>query len=67
IKERVEQFVQVPVIEDIPHYKGNGPLAGIVSGMEYIEADWYAIMPCDAQELNNCIKDLNMFKVKNEL
>ena len=21
IKERVEQFVQVPVIEDIPHYK----------------------------------------------
>lgn len=22
IKERVEQFVQVPVIEDIPHYKG---------------------------------------------
>lgn len=53
IKERVEQFVQVPVIEDIPHYKGNGPLAGIVSGMEYIEADWYAIMPCDAPNVSN--------------
>jgi len=52
IKERVEQFVQVPVIEDIPHYKGNGPLAGIVSGMEYIEADWYAIMPCDAPNIS---------------
>ncbi|MED2182506.1 molybdenum cofactor guanylyltransferase [Bacillus wiedmannii] len=52
IKERVEQLVQVPVIEDIPHYKGNGPLAGIVSGMEYIEADWYAIMPCDAPNIS---------------
>ncbi|PGD05466.1 molybdenum cofactor guanylyltransferase [Bacillus wiedmannii] len=52
IKERVEQLVQVPVIEDIPHYKGNGPLAGIVSGMEYIEADWYAIMPCDAPNVS---------------
>ncbi|MGE7883162.1 molybdenum cofactor guanylyltransferase [Bacillus sp. NPDC094077] len=52
IKERVGQFVQVPVIEDIPHYKGNGPLAGIVSGMEYIEADWYAIMPCDAPNVS---------------
>lgn len=53
IKERVEQLIQVPVIEDIPHYKGNGPLAGIVSGMEYIEADWYAIMPCDAPNVSN--------------
>ncbi|HDR7656765.1 MULTISPECIES: molybdenum cofactor guanylyltransferase [Bacillus] len=53
IKERVEQLVQVPVIEDIPHYKGNGPLAGIVSGMEYIEADWYAIMPCDAPNVSH--------------
>ncbi|EJQ46076.1 hypothetical protein IEQ_04126 [Bacillus cereus BAG6X1-2] len=52
IKERVEQLVQVSVIEDIPHYKGNGPLAGIVSGMEYIEADWYAIMPCDAPNVS---------------
>ena len=26
IKERVEQFVQVPVIEDIPHYKGTDHL-----------------------------------------
>ncbi|UYX51532.1 molybdenum cofactor guanylyltransferase [Bacillus thuringiensis] len=53
IKERIEQLVQVPVIEDIPHYKGNGPLAGIVSGMEYIEADWYAIMPCDAPNVSH--------------
>ncbi|EJS73625.1 molybdenum cofactor guanylyltransferase [Bacillus cereus] len=53
IKERLEQFVQAPVIEDIPHYKGNGPLAGIVSGMEYVEADWYVIMPCDAPNVSH--------------
>lgn len=52
IKERLEQLVQVSVIEDIPHYKGNGPLAGIVSGMEYMEADWYVIMPCDAPNVS---------------
>ncbi|MGH0601384.1 molybdenum cofactor guanylyltransferase [Bacillus mycoides] len=53
IKERVEQLVQVPVIEDMSHYKGNGPLAGIVSGMEYIDSDWYIIMPCDAPNVSN--------------
>ena len=53
IKEQVEQLVQVPVIEDISHYKGNGPLAGIVSGMEYIDSDWYIIMPCDAPNVSN--------------
>ena len=26
LKERVEKLVQVPVIEDIPHYKGTGHL-----------------------------------------
>lgn len=53
IKERVEQLVQVPVIEDISNYKGNGPLAGIVSGMEYIDSDWYIVMPCDAPNVSN--------------
>ncbi|MBJ8055201.1 molybdenum cofactor guanylyltransferase [Bacillus cereus] len=53
IKERLENLVQVPVIEDIPNYKGNGPLAGIVSGMEYIDSDWYIIIPCDAPNVSN--------------
>ncbi|MEV5109588.1 molybdenum cofactor guanylyltransferase [Bacillus sp. LBA3-1-1.1] len=53
IKERVERLVQVPVIEDMSHYKGNGPLAGIISGMEYIDSDWYIIMPCDAPNVSN--------------
>ncbi|PHD98635.1 molybdenum cofactor guanylyltransferase [Bacillus toyonensis] len=66
IKERVEQFVQVPVIEDIPHYKGNGPLAGIVSGMEYIEADWYAIMPCDAPNVSHEWFTILLEKTNNE-
>ncbi len=39
IKERVEKRVQLPIIEDIQHYKGTGTLAGIVTGMENIETD----------------------------
>lgn len=38
----------VLVTEDIPQYQGNGPLAGILTGMETVEADWYAVLPCDA-------------------
>ncbi|MBY0599902.1 molybdenum cofactor guanylyltransferase [Bacillus bingmayongensis] len=53
IKERIVTLVDVPVIEDIPSYKGEGPLAGIVSGMAYIEAEWYIISPCDTPNLSN--------------
>ncbi|CAI8749655.1 molybdenum cofactor guanylyltransferase [Bacillus pseudomycoides] len=53
IKERIVTLVDVPVIEDIPPYKGDGPLAGIVSGMEHIETEWYIVSPCDAPNLSN--------------
>lgn len=53
IKERIVTLVDVPVIEDIPSYKGEGPLAGIVSGMAHIEAEWYIISPCDTPNLSN--------------
>ncbi|KFN01990.1 molybdenum cofactor guanylyltransferase [Bacillus clarus] len=52
IKERLTHLVKVPVIEDIPLYKGHGPLAGIVSGMEYIDSDWYMIVPCDVPNVS---------------
>lgn len=53
IKEKIVTLVDVPVIEDISSYKGDGPLAGIVSGMEHIEAEWYIILPCDTPNLSN--------------
>ncbi|MEN1937551.1 molybdenum cofactor guanylyltransferase [Paenibacillus sp. 102] len=53
IRERIVTLVDVPVIEDIPSYKGEGPLAGIVSGMEQIKAQWYIVSPCDTPNLSN--------------
>ncbi|PEY42527.1 molybdenum cofactor guanylyltransferase [Bacillus cereus] len=53
IKKIVVTLVDVPVIEDISSYKGEGPLAGIVSGMEQIKAQWYIVSPCDTPNLSN--------------
>ncbi|MBC6971369.1 molybdenum cofactor guanylyltransferase [Bacillus sp. Xin] len=53
IKEGVARLVQVPVTEDLAVYRGKGPLAGIASGMEYLEAKWYIISPCDTPNLSN--------------
>ncbi|MEH7458747.1 molybdenum cofactor guanylyltransferase [Bacillus sp. JJ1127] len=53
IKERMVTLVEVPVIEDIPSYRGNGPLAGIVSGMEQIKAEWYIVSPCDTPNVSS--------------
>lgn len=35
------------VIVDIQKYSGLGPLAGIYSAMEELEADQYVVLPCD--------------------
>ena len=40
-------FRQVWLITDIPEYAGCGPLAGILSAMESVEADRYVVLPCD--------------------
>ncbi|PEB50105.1 molybdenum cofactor guanylyltransferase [Bacillus pseudomycoides] len=53
IKERLVTLVEAPVIEDIPSYRGNGPLAGIVSGMEQIKAEWYIVSPCDTPNVSS--------------
>ncbi|MFJ8528190.1 molybdenum cofactor guanylyltransferase [Bacillus sp. NPDC094106] len=53
IKERIVTLVEVPVIEDIPSYRGKGPLAGIVSGMEHSKAEWYIVSPCDTPNVSS--------------
>ncbi|MFJ7934169.1 molybdenum cofactor guanylyltransferase [Sporosarcina sp. NPDC096371] len=48
---RQELLAQFPAnvngMIDIMEYKGLGPLAGILSAMESVEADRYIVLPCD--------------------
>lgn len=46
----VEQFqhqTSVEVIQDLPEYKGNGPLAGMLTAMQKVPSDWFVVLPCD--------------------
>ncbi|MEI3613677.1 molybdenum cofactor guanylyltransferase [Pseudogracilibacillus sp. SO30301A] len=47
-KEFIDWFPkEYHVIVDIEKYAGFGPLAGIYSAMEELEADQYVVLPCD--------------------
>lgn len=43
------------VIVDLPEVAGFGPLAGILSAMEFVEADRYVVLPCDMPYVNEGI------------
>ncbi|EGQ26526.1 molybdopterin-guanine dinucleotide biosynthesis protein [Sporosarcina newyorkensis 2681] len=46
--EFVDKFPEdLCVTTDLTQFKGMGPLAGILSGMEVVEADCYIVLPCD--------------------
>ncbi|ENQ3108432.1 molybdenum cofactor guanylyltransferase [Bacillus sp. 491mf] len=52
ITNDLSHILNVPVVEDLELYKGNGPLAGFVTGMEYTSADWYIVAPCDTPNVS---------------
>jgi molybdenum cofactor guanylyltransferase len=46
--ELVERFpMELRVTTDVERFAGQGPLAGILSGMEVLRADRYIVLPCD--------------------
>ncbi|MEH7381741.1 molybdenum cofactor guanylyltransferase [Bacillus sp. JJ1533] len=47
LKQHFQEKTSVDVIEDLPEIKGNGPLAGIFTGMQKEASDWYMVLPCD--------------------
>lgn len=51
IKSELKKVTSIPVIEDLPEYKGKGPLAGIATGMKYLHSDWYIVLPCDTPNI----------------
>ena len=46
---------KLKVILDLPAVAGFGPLAGILSAMEFVEADRYIILPCDMPYVNESV------------
>ena len=46
---------QLEVILDLPEVAGFGPLAGVLSAMEFVEADRYVILPCDMPYVNGSV------------
>ncbi|MCM3734498.1 molybdenum cofactor guanylyltransferase [Bacillus cytotoxicus] len=52
ITNELSHILNVPVVEDIELYKGNGPLAGLLTGMEFIDANWYIVAPCDTPNVS---------------
>lgn len=55
ITNDLSHILNVPVIEDIALYKGNGPLAGLLTGMAFVDADWYFIVPCDTPNVSQAL------------
>jgi molybdenum cofactor guanylyltransferase len=52
IINELKSVTPLPVIEDLPVYKGKGPLAGLATGMKYLSSDWYVVLPCDTPNMN---------------
>ncbi|QOR67542.1 molybdenum cofactor guanylyltransferase [Cytobacillus suaedae] len=53
IKSELNRVTTIPVIEDLPQYKGKGPLAGIATGIKYLQSDWNIVLPCDTPNITN--------------
>ncbi|MFD1738416.1 molybdenum cofactor guanylyltransferase [Bacillus salitolerans] len=55
LKVEFEQTTNLPVILDEETIRGKGPLAGIFSAMNSIEAEWYITLSCDVPKITSSI------------
>jgi len=44
--------IELPIIEDHPDFKGQGPLSGILSGLMTIKSDWLFVISVDAPQIS---------------
>ncbi|MFS0864218.1 molybdenum cofactor guanylyltransferase [Fredinandcohnia sp. 179-A 10B2 NHS] len=51
--EKFKENTSFTIIEDLPEYKGNGPLAGILTAMSQKKGNWYVVLPCDTPFVTN--------------
>lgn len=47
LEHKFTEATSTRVIKDEDNFKGKGPLAGVYSAMQSIQADWYALAPVD--------------------
>ena len=46
---------KMTIIQDREEYQGHGPLAGILTAMEQMKAEWYLVIPIDVPFMNQSI------------
>lgn len=62
ITEQLHSYTSIQILEDIPEYKGNGPLAGMFTVMKQVSADWFIVLPCDTPNITeNIISKILIF------
>ncbi|MBP2079875.1 molybdenum cofactor guanylyltransferase [Oceanobacillus polygoni] len=56
LKHRFQPIeTKMTIIQDRGEYQGHGPLAGILTAMEQMEAEWYLVIPIDVPFMNPSI------------
>ena len=62
LEEQFRNEASISIIQDLPEFQGNGPLAGIFTVMQKTNSDWYVILPCDTPFVtDNLVKQLITF------
>ncbi|WP_025028762.1 molybdenum cofactor guanylyltransferase [Caldalkalibacillus mannanilyticus] len=52
ISSLFQQALHVQIVTDDPLYQGEGPLAGIYTGMKELQDSWYFVCACDMVKLH---------------
>ncbi|KKI93854.1 hypothetical protein WQ54_02055 [Bacillus sp. SA1-12] len=53
IAGRLKDAAPCPVLLDEPDVKGKGPLAGMYTAMNHVQAEWYVFLACDLPLITN--------------
>lgn len=62
LEEEFRNRTTAIIVQDLPEFRGDGPLAGIYTVMQKTMSDWFVVLPCDTPFVtNNLIKQLISF------
>ncbi|MGM7720150.1 molybdenum cofactor guanylyltransferase [Metabacillus sp. Hm71] len=53
IAGKLKDAVLCPVLLDEPDVKGKGPMAGMITAMNHVQAEWYVFLACDIPLITN--------------